>query len=496
MKIKATTVFNRNWKASQEVTDSPEGKKVNLWKIILNEGGSRSSKTWSLFQLIFLWCLNYVRIRVVVLRETAVDCRDVVESEFKDWIADPRGRAKEYEEGKITVEELQVYLEAENLEHYFWYKASKHEYIFKKTGSSIIFGGADNLQKVMGKGTDIVWVNEPYKFPEEVMNQLLQRIKRFLLLDWNPKETHYIEGYKKRDNCKVIHSTFRNNPFCPEASKQHILSYLPLKNKYIEVPILNVHRYIDLPLEQLESKLDELGVKDHIRKDCVRAWNNHREGTASDYHWEVYGEGRKAERPNRIFNWQEIPDSTYHGLDVPELTGIDWGISDPFAIGTAKYYDGALYVHEKHYKSENQVRKELSPTELLQVGSGDEALVLWIFKQLGIDPGNYGVCDNNRQLKHAAIRRAGWGKIVATRKYKGSILDGINLLLNLKVYYTASSKNIAYEQENYSRKLSRLGEVLEDPVDTDNHHIDWIRYIAQWLKEEGIIKLKTSAAAN
>ena len=63
------------------------------------------------------------------------------------------------------------------------------------------------------------------------------------------------------------------------------------------------------------------------------------------------------------------------------------------------------------------------------------------------------------------------------------------LLENLKVFYTASSKNVAYEQENYSRKVDRYGVVLEEPEDKDNHICDSARYVALYLQKEGIIKL-------
>jgi phage terminase large subunit len=73
------------------------------------------------------------------------------------------------------------------------------------------------------------------------------------------------------------------------------------------------------------------------------------------------------------------------------------------------------------------------------------------------------------------------------QKPKGSILDGIDLLDNLNVYYTKSSVNLAHEQENYSRKVDRYGIVLEEPEDKDNHLMDCVRYIATHLQSEGIL---------
>ena len=63
-----------------------------------------------------------------------------------------------------------------------------------------------------------------------------------------------------------------------------------------------------------------------------------------------------------------------------------------------------------------------------------------------------------------------------------------DLLENLDIYYTDTSKNIAYEQENYSREVDKYGVVQEDPEDKDNHLIDPTRYIALYLQKIGIIK--------
>ena len=90
-------------------------------------------------------------------------------------------------------------------------------------------------------------------------------------------------------------------------------------------------------------------------------------------------------------------------------------------------------------------------------------------------------------MKIAILRRFGWVALAAN-KPKGSIIDGIDLLLNLDVYYTSDSADIEYEQENYSRKVDNHGVVQEDPEDTDNHTLDAIRYGALYWQAKGLIK--------
>ena len=96
------------------------------------------------------------------------------------------------------------------------------------------------------------------------------------------------------------------------------------------------------------------------------------------------------------------------------------------------------------------------------------------------------ICDNNRPVKIALLRRKGY-EIHLAQKPKGSILDGIDLIENLNVYYTKSSTYLAYEQENYSRKTDKFGTILEEPEDKDNHLMDCIRYIVTHLQSEGIL---------
>jgi hypothetical protein len=171
------------------------------------------------------------------------------------------------------------------------------------------------------------------------------------------------------------------------------------------------------------------------------------------------------------------------------LIGCDWGTSDPFAIIEAKYYDGALYVHELNYKSENEWRKRLSTTDMAQImGSNDDGFVTWLYTRLNISKEVDVVCDNNRQSKIIALREAGWDRAVAARKGKGSILDGIDLLQNLKVYYTSTSVNIANEQQEYCWRKDRFDTQLEEAEDANNHTIDAIRYIAMYLRCVGVIR--------
>ena len=86
------------------------------------------------------------------------------------------------------------------------------------------------------------------------------------------------------------------------------------------------------------------------------------------------------------------------------------------------------------------------------------------------------------------MRQSGYEYSRETIKWSGSIIDGIDVLNGINVYYTSTSKNIENEQNEYSRKVDRYGKVLEQPEDENNHLMDAIRYVALDLQRQGIIK--------
>lgn len=472
--IPATKVFLETWEAIQ----------TNKYKLICQEGSSRSSKTWSDFQILFKYGYDNYNKVITVLRDTATDCRDIVESEWIKWLNDPCGRTIQFEAGAITLKQYQQLIKVESLKPLFNENKTKHIWELKKSKTTIRFTGLDDEDKVMGMSQNVCWVNEPYNFPHEVYKQLSQRTSDFIIVDWNPKKTHWLDVEKNRETSIVLRSTFRDNPFCPPKQKAQILSYQPMS--MAEVVLSEViteqdamsYNVIENKLSFTESQINEL----------TRCKLNHHEKSASLYHWNVFGLGVHAELPNRIFHWTEISPAEYQALDVPVYYYSDWGSVDPWAVGEAKYYDGGLYLKELNYESENTIRARLTPTELQQIGLVDEGIVSWMFGKLSINKQSTIVCDPNRVTKIRALRTSGWDYAIAAIKPPGSIVDGVDLLNNLRVYYVSGSENIKYEQENYSRKVDRYGIVLEEPEDVDNHHMDGARYVSAFLQKEGIIR--------
>lgn len=456
MDLHHTRVLTRNWKAIHATDEQGQRK----YKYIINTGSSRSSKTYSLIDCFDLYARSNENKRLTVWRDTKTDCRKTV---LVDTLKHLK-RTKRYKVGNDF---------------------NKTESIFTyTTGSTFEIHGTDDEETVHGLSQDAAWLNEPYKISRDTFDQIDQRTADFIFIDWNPKKSHWIEDLMKDERTLVIHSTFRDNPFCPEEQRIKILSYQPVKwsavvvDKLITEHEAKAYDLVKNPLKFTEKQIKELS----------RCRENEAKNSANDFNWCVYGLGTKAEKPHRIFHWEEVDYEKYKALSVPIYIGVDWGAVDPWGILEAKYYDGALYLHELNYASENEIRARLTVTELAQINGSEEGIVTWLFGKLGINKQIPVICDTNRPLKIAWLRRSGWAYAVPANKVAGSIEDGIDMLQNIKVYYTSTSENLKYEQENYSRKVDRYGVILEEPEDIDNHLMDPARYIGQYLQAKGILK--------
>lgn len=460
--LQVTIVFEKNWDAM----NAKDANGNQLYRYIINRGSSRSSKTYSLIDCHDMYARSQENKRITLWRDTKIDTKKTI---LNDMIK----RLKSTNRYKV----------GNNF--------NKTESIFTyDTGSTVEAHGTDDEETVHGLTQDCAHFNEPYKISRETFDQIDQRTSDFVFIDYNPKKGHWVEDLIKDKRAIVIDSTFKDNPFCPAEQRNKILSYQPVSetkvclDKVLTTEQARNYDVVGNPLPLSNKDLREL----------IRCRENEDKNSANIFNWHVYGLGKKSEKPNRIFNWTKMPLEDYLKIDKEVLIGVDWGTVDPWGIVEAKYDDGNLYLRELNYLSENQIKEKLTATERLQVttdtlndSSGEAGIVTWMFQKLGISTKVPVVCDTNRPLKIAALRRKGYNALQAN-KPKGSIIDGIDLLNNLNVFYTSDSPNIEYEQENYSRKVDRYGVVLEEAEDMDNHLIDPSRYIALYLQIKGIIR--------
>lgn len=478
------------------------------YRIIINEGASRSSKTHSLMQMAFLNLLEKPSHTQTVMRDTKTSCRKIVEKEFIEFLKDPMGRRKEFEDNNITIEQYNKYLKKEGLYHLLKHNKSSHKFTYEPTGSVLLFDGADSVEDIIGMGNDVIWINEPYRFDPEVFNQLKQRTRGVIIIDLNPKQTLYwLEELEIRDDTEKLHSTFLKNSFLTTNVRNEILAYQPLQAKYIPkdkkgfYKKYNRNNYLDesfdkkfeelkkiKEIEESKSFIRDLDIDDYQYKHVLRCWSNEKQKTSKVWHWEVYGLGIKAEAQNRIFtNWTVIDDDHYNSLPYLEFYATDFGMYDPCTLVSLKYYDGKLYIKLHIYKPEskmvdiNGVKIPLSTYFL-----NNSTLKKGTHTQLICESQDYD--KNSSDGKVLQLLKAG---INATKVNKPNIMERIKLIQEIEVYYVDDKEGrMTKELETYTlqERVSGGKTIIEPDPSGPEHSLDAVGYGAWHMYEQGYMK--------
>ena len=186
MELKSTIIFQKNHQALQ----GPE-------RFIVNEGGSRSSKTYSLCQLVIVYCLQNKGKVVSIIRKTFPALRATVLRDFTEILKD-----------------LGIYsLEAHN--------KSEQIYTFPN-GSMVEFFSVDDEQKIRGRKRDIAWCNEANELYFDDFTQLNMRTEHKLIFDYNPSDNSSWLYELPPDDTVLIRSTYKDNPFLPQSIRNQI----------------------------------------------------------------------------------------------------------------------------------------------------------------------------------------------------------------------------------------------------------------------------------
>jgi phage terminase large subunit len=186
MEIKSTVIFEKNYEAIA-------GDK----RFIINEGGSRSSKTYSLCQLMIIYCLQNNNKVVSVIRKTFPALRATVLRDFIEILKD-----------------IGLYKQE-------MHNKSEHIYTFAN-GSMVEFFSVDDEQKIRGRKRDIAWCNEANELYFDDFTQLNMRTEDKLIFDYNPSDSASWLYELPADESIKIKSTYKDNPFLPESIKTQI----------------------------------------------------------------------------------------------------------------------------------------------------------------------------------------------------------------------------------------------------------------------------------
>ncbi len=265
------------------------------FRIIANRGGTRSTKTFSALQVLFL-IMNQTRKSRII---------STVSHSYPHLAG---GAIRDFEH----------IIEGEGLNIDRIRKQNPSQYRIGKGLNEFI--GFDKPGKALGAARDILFINEANKMPFNICNQLMIRTSEVIFLDWNPSEDFWFdtEGFAQRPDCKIIDSTFYDN-VNSETGQWNISDGI---------------------LHELRIARGKAEAEDKAGKRGYW-WN----------WWQVYGLGKKGQLEGVIFqNWQQydqLPD-----CDLYHLWAIDWGGSDPTTLTELWFASDPdrIYVKEHIYQ--------------------------------------------------------------------------------------------------------------------------------------------------
>lgn len=184
---KHTPVFYANKKAFDS------GK----YRVIANQGSTRSSKTYSLSQLMVdiasggingITDEKYEKTQISVVSPSLPHLK--------------KGARKDILE---NLEILSLFDEEE-------FNRTDQIYTFKDTGSTIEFFGAEDSKKVRGPGRKILYVNEANLLDKATYVQLALRTEQTIFIDFNPAdEYNFVYEIADKPGNKLIISNYTNN---------------------------------------------------------------------------------------------------------------------------------------------------------------------------------------------------------------------------------------------------------------------------------------------
>ena len=262
-------------KASKILRKNADAYNKHKYRIIANKGGTRSTKTWSLLQLM-LTIATSQRVLVSVVSESMPHLR--------------KGAMRDFEQ-------ILESAEAKEDKHYT-HNRTGHVYGFPN-GGKIEFFSADSYTKVHGAQRDVLFINECNNLEYEIFRQLAIRTSDTIFLDWNPRSRFWFEEHLEgREDCTLIHSTYKDNPFLTP-----------------------------MQIAEIESNREDVN------------W------------WRVYGEGETGSVEGLIYtNWAIV--DTMPQEYKREFYCIDFGFkNDPTAILRVRLHSGELWVQEIAYQT-------------------------------------------------------------------------------------------------------------------------------------------------
>lgn len=183
-------------------------------RTIVNKGGARSSKTWSILQLLYLIALKSKKPRTIsVVSESLPHLKRGCIRDFESMLKP---------EGIWSAND--------------WNATDK---IYRVNRSEIEFIGADMPDKLIGPARDILFINECINVPFDLYRQASTRTREKVILDYNPLYEFWVDDkVLPSDSSVLLHSTYKDNNMLSAAQIAEIEYQGSIDENYRRVYIL------------------------------------------------------------------------------------------------------------------------------------------------------------------------------------------------------------------------------------------------------------------
>jgi len=177
--MKLTNVFKYNLDAFKSGT-----------RFVINQGGTSSSKTWSILQLLLLVAMKRNGYVISIVSESLPHLK--------------RGALRDF----VRIMEGEGILGAET--------HNKSSNTFQIGNSLVEFFSADDSSKMRGSRRDILFINECNNIDRKAFDELSVRTRESTFLDFNPTSEFWVHEFmqqRKESDYKFIKSTYKDNQY-------------------------------------------------------------------------------------------------------------------------------------------------------------------------------------------------------------------------------------------------------------------------------------------
>lgn len=391
-------------------------------RIVVNRGGSSSSKTYSILQMLFKWLKTWeLRINEYIPEGVITVWRQYRAELWKSVLRDWKDIVKK--EGMIL-----------NNRVYWWdfIRENKSELTYEYYSRTVEFVWCDEIEKAKWPRRKGLYINEANNVTYQVFMQMLMRTDWPCFLDFNPDDDEVRINTKieqeraiKIGDVEVVVSTFRDNAFL---------------SKTIVWELLN------------------LRILDPDLWNVFWNWN----------YWKIKG---------AIFeywkHWFEIDDIP----EEAELKGCGqdyWFTTDPTVLVR-------IYTWGKDSIILDEVFREYNLINTYKEEWQKQSSIQWQYELYWIDYYEKIYADSSEPKSNEELFEV-WYNIEWVTKWPWSVVSGIKVMKKYKIYVTARSLELRKEFRKYVRATNKIWETLKDkegrpiPLDKYNHWLDWARY--------------------